>query len=618
MFSYEESMVNFERRKKLLIFERIFSDKLYGNEGKKNTRKSLVIFWYKNSIFEYMNCKYGILVILLICGSVFAQNSKYDKWKMPGFFRGYNVLPNGLKTPEDFIALKNYGGNIVHIQTKGFMAEDPPYGIVQNNIQKVDQMVEYSRQAGLYYVIAVRSGPGAYDTYEETEGYTGESRVWNSGNITEQQLYAEMLKMMIERYAGDTLFVGINLMVEPRPKVRYIPANNSELYKYFLENVFHIYMGEVYSFWINEIRGVNSEIPLIIGNFAYTTPELFPGYEVSDPYIIYDTHLYMPKEYTNADIAFSLVYPGVYWNITYLSQQLYDLAFMRQTVLSRVRGFQEATGKPILMGEFGIKREQFSAGNYVMDVLNICRDYGWHFAYWEWRPGTENAPWEMERFNYEQTDPGKELSPWYIVLSRFHAPPWPNQLEPKNGSSTTSSPEFVWDSLTRFTVYDIEVMEGIRVIGSASDLSQASWTYSGEQLEEGKTYRWHVRAKNPGGTPENASAWSELWSFTVEGNSRKGQVATKDAPPKQFKLYDNYPNPFNPVTVIGYQLSVNGLVSLKVYDLIGREIKTLVERWENAGYHHVEFDASSLPSGIYIYRLSTCDYVEMKRMALVK
>jgi hypothetical protein len=559
-----------------------------------------------------------ILSFWFLSATASPANVKYDKWLIPEYFRGYNVVPNGMKTLQDFIDLKNYGGNIVHIQTKGFMAEDPPYGIAQNNIDKVDQLVEFSRQAGLYYVIAVRSGPGAYDTYEETQGLTGESRIWNSGNITEQQLYADMLKIMIERYAADTLFVGVNLVVEPRPKVRSIPANNSELYKYFLENVFNIHMNEVYSFLINEIRGVNSEIPLIIGNFAYTTPELFPGYELTDPYIVYDTHLYMPKEYTNAEVPFSLSYPGVYWNITYLSQQFYDLEFIRQTILSRVKNFQKTTGKPILLGEFGIKREQFSAGNYVMDVLRMCKENGWHFAFWEWRPGTEDAPWEIERFRYDVNGPGNEPSPWYVVLSRFHAPPVPNQLTPENGGLTTISPTFAWDSLTPFTLYDVEVLNGARLLVSVNDLQQAWWNYQGPQLREGETYTWHVKAKNPGGTPENQSDWSATWSFTVQSAAFSPPVR------ERFKLYDNYPNPFNPMTVIRYQLIVNSLVTLKVYDMLGREIRTLVSEAKPAGIHSVEFDASNLPSGVYFYRLSIVnyqllvDYNETRRMTVIK
>ncbi|MBC8043114.1 MAG: T9SS type A sorting domain-containing protein [Rhizobacter sp.] len=77
----------------------------------------------------------------------------------------------------------------------------------------------------------------------------------------------------------------------------------------------------------------------------------------------------------------------------------------------------------------------------------------------------------------------------------------------------------------------------------------------------------------------------------------------KSTAPKKFKLGQNYPNPFNPNTVINYQLSMNGEVKLKVYDVLGREVRTLVDREQAAGNYETIFDASGLASGTYFYRL---------------
>jgi hypothetical protein len=75
------------------------------------------------------------------------------------------------------------------------------------------------------------------------------------------------------------------------------------------------------------------------------------------------------------------------------------------------------------------------------------------------------------------------------------------------------------------------------------------------------------------------------------------------APPTVYKLSQNYPNPFNPTTTIEYQLPVDGHVSLKVYDLLGREVATLLNEEQQADYYGVEFDASRFASGVYFYRL---------------
>lgn len=88
--------------------------------------------------------------------------------------------------------------------------------------------------------------------------------------------------------------------------------------------------------------------------------------------------------------------------------------------------------------------------------------------------------------------------------------------------------------------------------------------------------------------------------------------------PTEFSLNQNYPNPFNPSTVISYELAVNSDVSLKVFDMAGREVATLVNSRQNSGNHQVTFDASNLASGVYMYRLNAGGEVFIKKMLLIK
>jgi hypothetical protein len=90
------------------------------------------------------------------------------------------------------------------------------------------------------------------------------------------------------------------------------------------------------------------------------------------------------------------------------------------------------------------------------------------------------------------------------------------------------------------------------------------------------------------------------------------------APVKNFRLYQNYPNPFNPKTSINYDVPSGGKVVLKIYNVIGKEVATLVDEYKNAGSYKAEFNAGNLPSGVYFYKLISNNYVSIKKMMLLK
>jgi len=103
-----------------------------------------------------------------------------------------------------------------------------------------------------------------------------------------------------------------------------------------------------------------------------------------------------------------------------------------------------------------------------------------------------------------------------------------------------------------------------------------------------------------------------------EGITEKKSFIFSYIAPKEFKLEQNFPNPFNPTTTIQYQLPVNSKVTLKVYDILGSELKTLVNEEQEAGYKEVKFDASNVASGIYIYKLQAGKRVSIKKMMVIK
>jgi len=88
--------------------------------------------------------------------------------------------------------------------------------------------------------------------------------------------------------------------------------------------------------------------------------------------------------------------------------------------------------------------------------------------------------------------------------------------------------------------------------------------------------------------------------------------------PTQFSLRQNYPNPFNPSTTIEYGLPERTFVELKIFNILGKEVATLVNSTQEAGMHNVTFDASKLTSGVYLYKIKTSKFTEFKKMILLK
>jgi len=123
-------------------------------------------------------------------------------------------------------------------------------------------------------------------------------------------------------------------------------------------------------------------------------------------------------------------------------------------------------------------------------------------------------------------------------------------------------------------------------------------------------------------------------SSAISGSNRIRIVPTSELPPpapnetdvrhqtsnipNEFALEQNYPNPFNPSTVIKYQIPISGHVTLKIYNVLGQEVKTLVDEIQDAGYKSTEWNATGFASGVYFYRLHANDFIETKKLLLMK
>jgi len=167
-------------------------------------------------------------------------------------------------------------------------------------------------------------------------------------------------------------------------------------------------------------------------------------------------------------------------------------------------------------------------------------------------------------------------------------------------------------------------------------------TASGTKAYVGQTYKFGIRGgDNEGGTGgfgnnHNANivdndsiytistdfgsinpAFYDAWDFDLHKPKKPTSVFV-DGQPLTYELAQNYPNPFNPTTKIEYSIPAQSKVEMKIYNIVGQEVATLVNEIQAAGVHHVKFNALNLASGIYFYRLTAGNFVSVKKMVLLK
>ncbi|NOS84086.1 MAG: T9SS type A sorting domain-containing protein, partial [Ignavibacteria bacterium] len=129
-------------------------------------------------------------------------------------------------------------------------------------------------------------------------------------------------------------------------------------------------------------------------------------------------------------------------------------------------------------------------------------------------------------------------------------------------------------------------------------------------------YLWRARSNTSAGL----SAWSVVWEFTTGADSESSADNTHEGTqiPKEYKLYNNHPNPFNPSTNIKFDIPDDAEVNITVYDMLGREVNVLIDEFKQAGSYEVSFDASYLSSGMYFYKLTSAGFTDIKKMVLIK
>ena len=201
----------------------------------------------------------------------------------------------------------------------------------------------------------------------------------------------------------------------------------------------------------------------------------------------------------------------------------------------------------------------------------------------------------------------------YFNVEPMQLPSTPVLVSPANSEVIDSSSVlFVWQqSQPQVSKYWIELDTTDQFTNPFvnSDITDTTYLYSGLLIN--KNYWWRVRALNSAG-------WGDFSEVRTFSTNIVGVEDNEFQTPKMFSLEQNYPNPFNPSTTIAYSIPKESQVSLKIYDVMGREVVEVVNGRQSAGAYNVEFDASSLASGTYFYKLAADDFVSVKKMVLLK
>ncbi|MGE5364063.1 MAG: glycosyl hydrolase family 18 protein [Bacteroidota bacterium] len=225
--------------------------------------------------------------------------------------------------------------------------------------------------------------------------------------------------------------------------------------------------------------------------------------------------------------------------------------------------------------------------------------------------------WELRQDYNGTAQPLLRTIGSYMLNPPTAAPASPAPELPENGKNLdTTSVSFKWKTVYPAVWYNFQMSYDslfTTLLANRTQVTFGNITING--LTKGKKYFWRVAASNSAGS----SQWSEPKSFVITDKTVAVRPPNPEVTvPEEFRL-ENYPNPFNPITRIRYTMPAEGNVTLQVFDIIGKKIRTLIDNEpKSAGVHEVEFDGSGLTSGIYFYQLHAGSTILTRKMVLNK
>jgi flagellar hook assembly protein FlgD len=188
-----------------------------------------------------------------------------------------------------------------------------------------------------------------------------------------------------------------------------------------------------------------------------------------------------------------------------------------------------------------------------------------------------------------------------------------------NGTDPGCSCHTFEDGVVSVSVSDLQVQ--VTVSGTSGDVAGELVDASGtvvDVINLTSSNPFTLTAPGPGEYIINAGHKSPLIWDSASTTITLTDIGENPSSPNVYRLYDNYPNPFNPSTTLRYSLPEASFTSIKIYDALGNEVSSLMNETKSAGTYEVEFNATDLSSGIYYYTLQAGSFTQTKKMILIK
>jgi aryl-phospho-beta-D-glucosidase BglC (GH1 family) len=512
----------------------------------------------------------SIFITLLISLEVYGQITPQSAIK--GMMRGINI-GNTMEPPTEgawgnppvqeyaFDDYKNAGFTSVRIPITwdGHTSTTSPFTIDTLWLNRVEQVVDWGLQRHLFIIINAHHESWLKSNYSDSTNRARFDSIWSQ------------ISVRFNDKSDSLLFEIIN---EPNGLTQ---ANINDLNARIL----------------SIIRKTNpTRIVIFSGNQWANSDQLVAAKtpDPNDKYLMGYYHSYDPY-------PFGLNGPGTYGSATDINTT--------KAKFDQVTNWSKKYNIPVVLSEFGAQKkcDYNSRMIYYATIVDQAFKHGVAFNAWD----------DGGDFPIYLRTPGGWNEIKDILIHTYTTSP--NQF--KYSFYDTTVVKLTW--VNRTTGNDSIIVD--RGINSASvmvpfaKVSQTATQFIDSTVQKGNVYYYRLRT-----TVSDTNIYSYPIRTDTVGKQGITITSVRDElnTGTSFTLYQNYPNPFNPSTVISWQLKENGFVTLKIYDILGREIATLVNKNLNAGMHSITWDASNKANGVYFYRIASGKFSEIRKMTLLK